>query len=87
MDERLLTESDQTKNGGTGELEGGIWLEWQKLWRIAFAASLTKLTSFGMFVITQAFVGHLTKVELAAYSLIQIITVRFAYGIMVRFQN
>ncbi|XVE90295.1 hypothetical protein DITRI_Ditri20bG0066300 [Diplodiscus trichospermus] len=78
MDERLL--GSETKN--SGELNERVWLESKKLWRIAFPAMLTKLTSFGMFVITQAFIGHISKVELAAYSLVQIITVRFAYGIL-----
>ncbi|OMO61305.1 Multi antimicrobial extrusion protein [Corchorus olitorius] len=80
MDEKLLVGLNQTKNGG--ELKERVWVELKKIWRTAFPASLTKLTSFGMFVITQAFIGHLSKVELAAYSLIQIITVRFAYGIL-----
>ncbi|OMO61304.1 Multi antimicrobial extrusion protein [Corchorus olitorius] len=80
MDEKLLIGSDQKKDGG--ELKERVWVESKKIWRIAFPASLTKLTSFGMFVITQAFIGHLNKVELAAYSLIQIITVRFAYGVL-----
>ncbi|XVE90292.1 hypothetical protein DITRI_Ditri20bG0066100 [Diplodiscus trichospermus] len=78
MDERLL--GSETKN--SGELNERVRLESKKLWRIAFPAMLTKLASFGMFVITQAFIGHISKVELAAYSLIQIITVRFAYGIL-----
>ncbi|WRX23846.1 Multi antimicrobial extrusion protein - like 10 [Theobroma cacao] len=78
MDESLLGSETNT----SGELKGRVWLESRKLWRIAFPAMVTKLTSFGMFVITQAFIGHLSNVELAAYSLIQIITVRFAYGIL-----
>lgn len=81
MDERLLVGA-KTKNTVV-ELKEKVWLETKKLWRIAFPAMLTKLTSFGMFVVTQAFIGHLSNVELAAYSLIQIITVRFAYGILV----
>ncbi|XVE90283.1 hypothetical protein DITRI_Ditri20bG0065900 [Diplodiscus trichospermus] len=48
MDERLL--GSETKNS---ELKERVWLESKKLWRIAFPAMLTKLTSFGMFVITQ----------------------------------
>ncbi|XP_021282156.1 protein DETOXIFICATION 24-like [Herrania umbratica] len=78
MDERLLG----SEKDNSGELKGRVWSESRKLWRIAFPAMLTKLTSFGMFVVTQAFIGHLSNVELAAYSLIQIITVRFAYGIL-----
>ncbi|KAB1223103.1 Protein TRANSPARENT TESTA 12 [Morella rubra] len=43
---------------------------------------LARVTQFGMFVVTQAFIGHLGEVDLAAYALIQIITVRFANGIL-----
>ncbi|GKU98652.1 hypothetical protein SLEP1_g11626 [Rubroshorea leprosula] len=44
---------------------------------------LARVSGFGMFVVTQAFIGHISEVELAAYALIQFITVRFANGILV----
>ncbi|XP_021671466.2 protein DETOXIFICATION 24-like [Hevea brasiliensis] len=41
---------------------------------------LTKITQFGMLVVTQAFIGHTGKLELAAYSIMQIIVVRLGQG-------
>jgi MATE family multidrug resistance protein len=52
--------------------------------KVAFPAMVARVTQFGMFVVTQAFIGHIGEVELAAYALIQIITVRFVNGIIVR---
>lgn len=75
MDEKLPSEPKETLN-----LK--VWHESKKVWRIAFSAMLARVSSFGMFVVTQAFIGHISKVDLAAYSLIQVITVRFAYGII-----
>ncbi|XP_031392292.1 protein DETOXIFICATION 22-like [Punica granatum] len=55
-----------------------VWVESKKIWRVAFPAMLSKVVFFGFFVVTQAFIGHIGKTELAAYALIQIIGVRFA---------
>ncbi|XP_023904317.1 protein DETOXIFICATION 24 [Quercus suber] len=78
MDERLLgAEPENISN-----LPRRIWVESKKIWRIAFPAMLARVTQFGMFVVTQAFIGHLGEVDLAAYALIQILTVRFVNGIL-----
>ena len=58
-------------------------MESKKIWKIAFPAMLARVSQFGMFVVTQAFIGHLGEEDLAAYALIQIITVRFVNGILV----
>lgn len=81
MEERLL--GSEAKD--ISDLKERIWTESKKLWRVAFPAMLTRVSQYGMFVITQGFIGHLGKVELAAYALIQIIAVRFSNGILVRF--
>jgi MATE family multidrug resistance protein len=52
---------------------------------IAFPTVVARVTQFGMYVVTQAFIGHLGELNLAAYAHIQIITVRFVNGIVVRF--
>ncbi|OMO49393.1 Multi antimicrobial extrusion protein [Corchorus olitorius] len=59
-----------------------VWEESKKLWRVGFPSMLARVTAFGMFVVTQAFIGHIGEVQLAAYALIQVITVRFANGIL-----
>lgn len=73
-----LEEKDIASN-----LKERVWLESKKLWRIAFPAMLTKMTQFGALVVTQAIIGHIGEVELAAYALIQIINIRFAQGMLV----
>lgn len=75
MDQRLLQETEESLNAR-------IWQESRKIWRVAFPAMLSRVTSFGMFVVTQAFIGHISEVQLAGYALIQIITLRFANGIL-----
>ncbi|KAJ0015258.1 hypothetical protein Pint_20811 [Pistacia integerrima] len=78
MEERLLgSEAKDDSN-----LKGRIWAESKKLWRIALPAMLARVSQYGMFVVTQGFIGHIGEVQLAAYALIQIIAVRFANGIL-----
>lgn len=81
MEERLL--GSEAKD--IDDLKGRVWKESKKLWRVAFPAMLARVSQYGMFVITQGFIGHLGEVELAAYALIQIIAVRFSNGILVSF--
>ncbi|GAY50702.1 hypothetical protein CUMW_128770 [Citrus unshiu] len=78
MEERLL--GSEAKD--IDDLKGRVWKESKKLWRVAFPAMLARVSQYGMFVITQGFIGHLGEVELAAYALIQIIAVRFSNGIL-----
>ena len=79
MDERLLG-SDPKRS-----LTRRIWVETKKISNIAFPTMVARVTQFGMYVVTQAFIGHLGELDLAAYALIQIITVQFVNGIVVRF--
>ncbi|XP_022746411.1 protein DETOXIFICATION 24-like [Durio zibethinus] len=78
MDERLLG-SEPKENGN---LRRRVWEESKKLWRVGFPSMLARVTSFGMFVVTQAFIGHFGQQQLAAYALIQVMTVRFTNGIL-----
>ncbi|KAL3755042.1 hypothetical protein ACJRO7_002163 [Eucalyptus globulus] len=78
MEERLLG----TEAKDMSSLAGRVWAESKKAWRVTFPAMLARVTNFGVFVVTQAFIGHISKTELAAYALIQIIGVRFANGIL-----
>ena len=78
MDERLLGSDPKCS------LSRRIWVETKKISNIAFPTMVARVTQFGMYVVTQAFIGHLGELDLAAYALIQIITVRFVNGIVVR---
>lgn len=80
LEERLLRESETKEEE---DLKRRVWMEFKKLGRVAFPAMLARGSQYGMFVITQGFIGHISELDLAAYALIQIIVVRFANGIMV----
>ncbi|CAM8995366.1 unnamed protein product [Rhodiola kirilowii] len=69
------------KNHEVG-LRQKTWEESKKIWRVAFPAILCRVTSFGLTVVTQAFIGHISELDLAAYALIQFISVRFSSGIL-----
>ncbi|XP_044471560.1 protein DETOXIFICATION 24-like [Mangifera indica] len=79
MEESLLASETEDIR----DLKGRVWVESKRIWKLAFPAMLSRVGQYGMFVVTQVFMGHIGELELAAYALIQTITVRFAYGILV----
>ncbi|KAJ9693653.1 hypothetical protein PVL29_009553 [Vitis rotundifolia] len=79
MEERLLGSETE----GPTDLKWRIWEESKKAWRITFPAMLSKITSFGMLVVTQAFIGHISQLDLSAFALTQTILLRFCNGILV----
>ncbi|CAN6480098.1 unnamed protein product [Victoria cruziana] len=58
------------------------WIESKKLWRIVGPAAITRISMYGMTVITQAFVGHLGDLELAAVSIATTVIVGFNFGFL-----
>lgn len=77
QEERLLTPEFKD------DLKTRVWVELKKIWRVSFPSMLAKLSSFGMILVTQAYIGHIGETQLAAYALIQTIGNRFANGIIV----
>lgn len=61
---------------------GSFWLESKAIWGIAVAAIVSRVATSGLTVITQAFVGHIGDLELAAFSLVMGLIVGFDSGIM-----
>ncbi|XP_050207971.1 protein DETOXIFICATION 27-like [Mercurialis annua] len=59
-----------------------LWVESQKLWEIVGPAIISRLASFSMLVITQAFAGHLGDLELAAISIANNVIVGFDFGLL-----
>jgi len=60
-----------------------MWKESKMMWVVAGPAIFTRFSSFGVQIITQSFVGHIGSTELAAYSLVFTVLVRFLNGILV----
>ncbi|KAG8373416.1 hypothetical protein BUALT_Bualt11G0022000 [Buddleja alternifolia] len=59
-----------------------VWIETKKLWRVVGPAIFSRLASYSMFVITQAFAGHLGDLELAAMSIASNVIMGFDFGLM-----
>jgi MATE family multidrug resistance protein len=72
--------------GGADEKPLGrrVWEESEKLWVIVAPAIFSRVVTFSMNVITQAFAGHLGDLELAAISIANTVVVGFNFGLMVR---
>ncbi|KAJ7971999.1 Protein DETOXIFICATION [Quillaja saponaria] len=63
-------------------LKKKIWRENKKMWVVAGPAIFTRFSTFGINVISQAFIGHIGSTELAAYALVTTVLIRFANGIL-----
>jgi MATE family multidrug resistance protein len=73
-------------SGGEEEEEGlgrRLLEENKKLWKVAGPSICTRFSTFGVTVISQAFVGHIGPTELAAYALVSTVLMRFSSGILV----
>lgn len=60
-----------------------VWTESKKLWRIVGPAVFSRIATFSMFIISQAFAGHLGDLELAAISIASNVILGFNLGLLV----
>jgi hypothetical protein len=70
--------------GGDRPLGRRVLEESRLLWEIVAPAIFSRVATFSMNVITQAFAGHLGDLELAAISIANTVIVGFNFGLMVR---
>ncbi|KAL8172025.1 hypothetical protein V2J09_023829 [Rumex salicifolius] len=61
-----------------------VWDETKTICRISLPSMVFRVANFGVFIITQSFIGHIDSVNLAAYALVQTITLRFINGVVSR---
>ncbi|KAE7999993.1 hypothetical protein FH972_004365 [Carpinus fangiana] len=64
------------------DLARRVWIESKKLWHIVGPAIFSRLASYSMLIITQAFAGHLGDLELAAISIANNVVVGFDFGLL-----
>lgn len=86
MNEKLLREvkdGDNVEEEERIKFKDKLWNESKKMWIVAGPAIFTRFSSFGINIISQAFVGHIGATELAAYALVFTVLLRFANGILV----
>jgi multidrug resistance protein, MATE family len=60
------------------------WMESRKLWRIVGPAIFQRIALYGINVVSQAFIGHLGDLELAAFSIAATVVAGFNFGFLVR---
>lgn len=85
VNEPLLPESTTVvgfKDEENKDLASRVWIESKKLWYIVGPAIFSRVASYTMNVITQAFAGHLGEVELAAISIANTVIVGFNFGLL-----
>ncbi|KAI9200661.1 hypothetical protein LWI28_011298 [Acer negundo] len=59
-----------------------IWKESKKLWEIAGPSIFSRLAMFLMTVVTQAFAGHLSDLDLAAISIVTTVIISISFGLL-----
>lgn len=77
-----IVEGRYNKGEDEIKIQDKVWMESKKLWRVAGPAIFSRIASFSMFVITQAFAGHLGDLELAAISISTNVILGFDFGLM-----
>ncbi|KAI6687721.1 hypothetical protein NL676_024549 [Syzygium grande] len=83
--ENLLKKSVAVEVGDGGEdvpPKDRIWSETKKMWIVAAPTIFTRFSTFGIYVISRAFIAHIGSTELAAYSFVFTVLLRFANGIL-----
>lgn len=60
-----------------------LWVETKKLWVIVGPAIFSRIASFTMNVVSQAFAGHLGEVQLASITIANTVIVGFNFGLLV----
>ncbi|XP_039114213.1 protein DETOXIFICATION 27-like [Dioscorea cayenensis subsp. rotundata] len=84
MEAPLLNKKSRSEGGEGDELglSRRVWDESKKLWRIVGPAIFSRVVTYSMNVITQAFAGHLGDLELASISIANTVVVGFNFGLM-----
>ncbi|XP_047946473.1 protein DETOXIFICATION 25-like [Salvia hispanica] len=83
MDNGIHDKLLRSEGEEVGDLKERVYDESKKIWRIALPGIVARVASFGALIVTQSFIGHISAVDLAAYALVQTLTVRFANGILI----
>ncbi|KAF9587667.1 hypothetical protein IFM89_004499 [Coptis chinensis] len=79
---RSLLEGKEEDEEHEVKLHTKVQVEMKKLWIVAGPAIFTRFSTFGVTIISQAFIGHIGATELAAYALVQTVLLRFVTGIL-----
>ncbi|KAF5176785.1 Detoxification-like protein [Thalictrum thalictroides] len=59
-----------------------VWIESKKLWHIVGPSIFSRVAGYSMFIITQAFAGHMGDLELASISIANTVILGFNFGLL-----
>ena len=81
MDEWLLggLKSELVKS----DLKRRVWTEVKLLWEIDFFSMLTRVSAFGILLMSHSFLDGLGEFDISAFCLLQIALLRFIHGTLV----
>ncbi|XP_020219435.1 protein DETOXIFICATION 21 [Cajanus cajan] len=80
--QKLLLGREKASEEEEESLAKRVWKESKVMWIVAAPGIFTRFTTFGISVISQAFVGHIGSTQLAAFALVFTVLIRFANGIL-----
>ncbi|KAI6692128.1 hypothetical protein NL676_019838 [Syzygium grande] len=72
----------EEEEGGDQSLAQRVWVESKKLWHILGPSIFSRVVSYTMLVITQAFAGHLGDLDLAAIALTNNLIIGLDFGLL-----
>ncbi|CAK9320563.1 unnamed protein product [Citrullus colocynthis] len=78
----LLQHYTSTLQSHHQDLVTRLWIESKKLWYIVGPSIFSRVTSYSILVISQAFAGHLNDLDLAAFSIAVTVVIGFDMGLM-----
>ncbi|KAI3961340.1 hypothetical protein MKX01_007054 [Papaver californicum] len=64
------------------DLPSRVWAESKKLWFIVGPSIVTRISSYSILIVTQAFAGHLGELQLAAVSISTTVIIGFTFGLL-----
>ncbi|KAL5707619.1 Protein DETOXIFICATION 21 [Ranunculus cassubicifolius] len=82
LNRRLLVVKQEEEEEKAITLTSKVLQESKKLWIVAGPAIFTRFSTFGVTIISQAFIGHIGAIELAAFALVQTVLLRFITGVL-----
>uniref|UniRef100_A0A5B6YWQ4 Protein DETOXIFICATION n=1 Tax=Davidia involucrata TaxID=16924 RepID=A0A5B6YWQ4_DAVIN len=77
-----IGKTQQIEENHEKDLETRVWIESKKLWHIVGPSVFSRLASYSMIVLTQAFAGRLGDLQLASISIANNLIVGFNFGFL-----
>ncbi|KAI3992906.1 hypothetical protein MKX01_034256 [Papaver californicum] len=78
----LTTDERKQEYGGDDDLVERIWIESKKHWHIAGPAIFSRFAMFSVTIITQAFAGHLSDIDLVSITIATLFIIPISFGFL-----